>query len=571
MTGESSAVTRSTYSRLLAAAFCAIGSHAVAQVDAGAYLAARQAAAANDFAAAAPYFQEAQRADPRNPALLENALTSYVALGQFDLAANVAREIRAAGIDSQVGNLVLMAQAAVTDRWQDIFTALEEGHSVSPMVDGLAQAWAALGLGQMTDALASFDEVIESPQMRAFGLYHKALALASVGDFEGADAIFSLRDGTLAYNVRSAVAHAEVLSQLDRGDEALALLDNVFGRTRDPGVLALRAQLEAGEKLPYRIIPGARAGMAEIALMVATLLLEDAPNAFALQYARTASYLNPDDTQAILLSAELLDTLGQYDLATATYARVSPEDPSYHLAELGRIDSLRHAGKIEGAIEAAEALARLHPEMPGVHFRLGDVLRGDRQFARARDAYTAALDLYAEDDPARWMVLYSRAITSHQLDDWPPAEADFRAALALVPDQPQVLNYLGYSLVERGEKLDEARGMIETAAAAEPDNGAIVDSLGWILFTLGEYEAAVEPMERAAALEPVDPTINDHLGDVYWAVGRHNEAAFQWNRALSFDPEEDVAARIRRKLEVGLDAVLQEEGAPPLRLANDDR
>ena len=149
-----------------------------------------------------------------------------------------------------------------------------------------------------------------------------------------------------------------------------------------------------------------------------------------------------------------------------------------------------------------------------------------------------------------------------------------RRALRLSPDQPSVLNYLGYTMVERQENLDEALDMIETAAAAQPDSGHIIDSLGWVLYRLGRYDEAVEPMERASQLMAVDPVVNDHLGDVYWAVGRKLEAEFQWKRALSFvDPEDaDSEAdpdRIRRKLEVGLDAVLAEEGAEPLAVADD--
>jgi Flp pilus assembly protein TadD len=154
------------------------------------------------------------------------------------------------------------------------------------------------------------------------------------------------------------------------------------------------------------------------------------------------------------------------------------------------------------------------------------------------------------------------------MDDWPAAEADFRQALALRPGHPQVLNYLGYSLVERGEKLDEALAMIEEAVAGEPQNGAIVDSLGWVYFKLGRLEEAVVQLERAAVLEPVDPVVNDHLGDAYWAVGRTREARFQWMRALSFDPEEVEAERIRRKLEIGLDAVLTEEADAALGVAD---
>ena len=161
------------------------------------------------------------------------------------------------------------------------------------------------------------------------------------------------------------------------------------------------------------------------------------------------------------------------------------------------------------------------------------------------------------------------------MGEWDRAEADFRTALELNPGQPQVLNYLGYSLVEKQIKLDEALEMIEQAVAASPDSGYIVDSLGWVLYRLGRYDEAVGHMERAVELMPVDPVVNDHLGDVYWAVGRAREAQFQWMRALSFvDPEEvDGEAdpdRMRRKLEVGLDVVLAEEGADPLKVADDD-
>ncbi|MBT8423727.1 MAG: tetratricopeptide repeat protein, partial [Silicimonas sp.] len=189
--------------------------------------------------------------------------------------------------------------------------------------------------------------------------------------------------------------------------------------------------------------------------------------------------------------------------------------------------------------------------------------------------YTKALDTFAEPDRAQWFLYYARGISNERLGNWDAAEADFRAALDLNPDQPQVLNYLGYSLVEQKTKLDEALDMIERAVAARPDSGYIVDSLGWVLYRLGRYDEAVGHMERAAELMPIDPVVNDHLGDVYWAVGRGREAEFQWHRALSFIDHEDASGdidpdRVRRKLEVGLDVVLQEEGAPPLRVANDD-
>jgi len=285
--------------------------------------------------------------------------------------------------------------------------------------------------------------------------------------------------------------------------------------------------------------------------------------------------LRPDHIDALLLNAALLEELGQFDLAITAYKKVPTDHTASHAAELGRAAALRRAGKPDAAIEVLEQLARRFPDMGLVHSTLGDVLRGQDAFGEAVTSYDKALELTPEGARSRWFVLYARAISHERLDNWELAEADFRAALVLNPEQPQVLNYLGYSMVEKQVNLDEALNMIERAVAARPNSGFIVDSLGWVLFRLGRYSEAVIHMENAVALMPVDPVVNDHLGDVYWSVGRTREAEFQWSRALSFvDPADaDGEAdpdRIRRKLEIGLNAVLAEEGSDPLKVANDD-
>ena len=192
---------------------------------------------------------------------------------------------------------------------------------------------------------------------------------------------------------------------------------------------------------------------------------------------------------------------------------------------------------------------------------LGDLYRRSERFEDAAEAYTRAIDLIDAPSANDWRTFYVRGIAHERMGAWEKAEADFRQSLSLSPDQPLVLNYLGYSLVEMNLKIDEAKSMIERAVAGDPGNGYITDSLGWVLYKTGDYEAAVPHMERAAELLPNDPIINDHLGDVLWKVGRKTEAVFQWKRALSFEPEEDEAERIRRKLDVGLDVVLEEEAA----------
>ncbi len=542
---------------------------ATAEGEAGAYLAARTADIAGDHTEAARWYLQALEADPANPALLDAALRTHLGLGRLDEAAGFAEELVSLGISSQLGQMVLSAKAARDGDWRSIFSHLEAGRGVTPLMDSLSQAWAHVGIGEMSRALGTFDEVIETRGLRPFGLYHKALALAMAGDLEGANAILSLspQDG-FQRTRRAVIAQTEVLSQLGRNEEALALLESSFGPEADAGLRDLMDRLAAGETLPFAFVGGAREGMAELYYSVAGTIAGDAPDELLLMYLQLALALRPDDTEILLMTAGLLDRMERFDIAVETYRRVPGDSGVFAMAEMGRADALRRMGEEELAAEVLSQLVRSHPELGAAHVRLGDALRGLERFEAARSAYSTALALYPEDDTARWFIHFTRAIASHALEDWPQTEADLRAALTYNPEQPQVLNYLGYSLVERGEALDEALDMIKRAVAGDPQNGAIVDSLGWVYFRLGRYDEAVEQLERASALLPTDPVINDHLGDAYWAVGRKREARFQWSRALSFDPEEDESDRIRRKLEVGLDEVLAEEGAEPLAVAH---
>ncbi|SFR59864.1 TPR repeat-containing protein [Yoonia tamlensis] len=540
-----------------------------AEPDAGAYLAGRQAVFDSDFTTSARYLAKGLLADPSNEALLELSMTANVALGLMEAAAPPAQAMADLGLPSQVAHIVLQVADIKEHNWDGVFLALEQGRGISPLIDGIAQAWAHLGQGDMGKASAAFDRVIATDGLAIYGMTHKAYALATVGDFEGAEAVFTSRvAGGMRYNRNSGIAHIQILSQLDRNDDALKMLALIFGTNLDPELAQMHSLLSQGESLAYDAVATPQQGIAEVYHVTAGAVQGDAPDAYTLMFARAAHDLWPENSAATLMTASLLENLEQYELSNAVYTSVAREDPAFYAAELGRADVLQAGGRIDAAIEVLDALSRSHPDMPEVFANLGDTLRQNSQYREAITAYTRALDLYPDDSPAKWFIYYTRGICGHQTDDWPAAEADFRAALALQPDHPQVLNYLGYSLVERGEKLDEALGMLETAADARPDSGAIIDSLGWVLFQLRRYEEAVGLLESAAELEPVDPVVNDHLGDVYWAVGRTIEARFQWHRALSLNPSETDAARIRDKLDRGLDLVLIDEGLAPVRVAS---
>ena len=541
------------------------------QQDAGAYLAARAASSEQDYAASEKYFAEALRADPDNPILLDSVLAARIGLGEFDAAERPANRLVELGIESQLAHLVRQVTAIEDGDWSAVLSRIEAGEEIGPLVDGLAQAWSLVGNGQMTDAIRTFDGVIEARGLRAFGLYHKAIALSSVGDLEGAEAILALPPTQgMQRTRRSTIAQIEVLSRLDRNADAVALIDAVFGTDPDAAIADLRRRLEAGETLPVTIAPNAAAGMAEAYLSVAGALDGETADSYTLIYARASLALRPADSDTVLLTGELLDRMGRFAMSEATYRLIDQSNPAFPTAELGRSEVLRKDGRIEAATEVLFALSRAFPDNPNIKVSLGNLLRETGRLPEAITAYSRALELYPEGEPMVWLTHYMRGIALHRTDSWEEAEADFRAALMLEPRQPQVLNYLGYSLVERQEKLDEALEMIEAAVAQRPENGAIVDSLGWVLFRLGQYDEAVTHLERATELEPMESVINDHLGDAYWAVGRLTEAQFQWNRALSLNPEEKEAIRLRDKLELGLDAVLARDGEQPLIQVADD-
>ena len=527
----------------------------------GAYLAARQAFDQNDFPAAVDWFGKALAADPANPALLEQAIAADLAMGRLDSAATRAAEMAKLGHQSQVANLALVAGRAATGDFQGILDAQAEGHKLFPVFDDLIEAWAEVGVGKMSEAAVSFDKVIARPGSAPLGLYHKALALAQTGDFEGAAALFAdSRAAGISGLRRGVVAQVEVLSQLERNPEAVALIDKSFGAVLDPGMADLRRRAAAGEPIPFDLAHDARDGLAEAFFTWATVSETEADALSPLLNVRVAAGLRPDHIEAQLMVARLLDRIGQHELAMAAYGQVPESDPAAISAGLGQANAAMLGGKGAEAVSLLQALSERHPGDRTILASLGDALRLQDDCGKAIAAYDAAIATLATPGRGDWPLYYRRGGCAQRIGDWPAAEADMKQALALAPDEPRVLNELGYSWVDRGEHLDEALDMLRRAVEAAPDQGYILDSLAWAYFQLGRYEDAVAPQEKASQLMPVDPVVTDHLGDIYWKVGRTREAEYQWHRALSFSPEEEEVTRIRRKLEVGLDQVLLEDG-----------
>lgn len=531
--------------------------------NAGAYLAARVAETERDFTAAAEWYSLALASEPGDPALLSGLVTAQLALGRITDAANPARLLAEGGaVPSGAAALVLVADLARNQDYAELLDSFGRGLTVGDALDDLVAGWAELGQGRMSEALERFDRVVAAPGFEGIGAYQKALALAYAGDLEGADRLLAGPAGAAIADFRRGVlAHVQILSALERNAEALARFDQGFGGALDPELAAIRRSLEAGAPLPPSLVTSPREGIAETFYTFASAFEGQGEDELTLAFARVAQHLNPEPAETKLLVARLLLNLGQPRLAAEAYALIGPEAPGYVSAEIGRADALRAAGDVEGGIAVLTALAQAQPDLVQAHLALGDALRREERFDQALAAYDAGLALVTEPAPWSWPLHFNRAVCLERLGRFEEAVPSFRKALMLNPDQPQVLNYLGYSWIDRGENLEEALTLIQAAVAAAPDTGYIIDSLAWAYYRLGRHAEALAPMERASLLEPVDPIVTDHLGDIYWVNGRQLEARFQWRRALSFGPSEKDAERIRRKLDLGLDAVLREEAS----------
>lgn len=555
---------------LLAAALLALSPAAAQDLpaprDVGAYLAARESGFARDFAASIPFLDRLLAAQPSDTSVRERLILARFAMGDTARAAEQARPLLQALPANPAARLVLIADGFARRDFAAVLALTDDGTPGTAVIETLAAAWAHLGQGRAADAFAALDLVSGQAGMGPFAQYCRALMLALVGDAEGALGIIEdPQAGVQAtLNRRGMLAYVQLLGLAARFDDALAQIDQGFGGATDPQIARLRTAFAAGQAVPFDLIATPADGMAEVyAVMAASVRQPDQPQD-AMLYAQAALAINPGLSDARIILAQVLEELGQHARAEAQYAQIADDDGFALVAAMGLSNTLEAQGRPAEGIAVLEAALARHPDSLIAPQLLGDALRRAGRHADAIPAYTRAIDLHqARGVAVDWRLWFARAVAHERAGQWEPAEADFRAALAVDPNQPTVLNYLGYSLVERREKLDEALAMIERAVAGEPDSGFIVDSLAWALFRLGRYAEAVPHMERAVELEPTDPILNDHLGDVYWAVGRYREAEFQWRRALSLGPHEELDMdRVRQKLEVGLYEVMQAEGEP---------
>ncbi|MCK4868341.1 MAG: tetratricopeptide repeat protein [Alphaproteobacteria bacterium] len=524
----------------------------------GNYLAGRFAERQKDFAQAAAALGRALDDFPDNAGLLRRTFYLSLEAGQNDTALRMARKLEKSGAKISTAQLLLAAESVKNDNFAGALQQLEsmEREDLARYSVPLALAWAHAGAKETVGAVAALAPLDKESGFETLRYLHEAFINDFTGQAGPAEAAYRAAlgdDPTLGAN-RVISAYGAFLERQDRASVAAGLYDGFTGADMDGLLFEIARERMAAGRKPEPRIGSAADGMAEGFFDIASILPKERASEIILIYCRLALYLRPDFPLAQLLLADIYEGYGRYEEAAEIHRGIDPSGAYGWAARLRLADELYDLGDVEGAIELLNQMADERPDRSDALVRLGNILRYQERFAESVAAYDQAVDRIGEIIGDNWTILYSRGISLEQSDQWERAEKDFLRALELEPDQPFVLNYLGYSWVEKGKNLVEAREMLERAVAQRQDDGYIVDSMGWALYKLGEYEDAVVYLERAVALRPQDPVINDHLGDAYWRVGRQDEARIQWSRVSGLGPDDELRVQIQQKLKQGLPA-----------------
>lgn len=545
-----------------------------ASVDtfAGAFLAARTADNDYDYPAAIQLYRTALKYEPGNTDVRERLMICLFMNGDFDRGVAEAEKLKD---DSAVERITTIARGVEAIRQKDFAKAnallkYDGPNELDRMVNTLLMAWGQQAEGKPAEALKTIDKMDGPEWYGIFKNYTAGMIAIASGDKETArrkltETISNRDEGASATDTYMRAVFA--LAKLEAGDghQQKALDAIAVGEEFAPGYLPLQAfrkTIEAGNK-PKLPVTNASEGMASVLFSVGGALNQSVANApdrenaqdIVAFYLVTSYALAPSADAAVLLGG-LAEGIEKPERAIEWYKRVPMDSALRRVSELQLGLNLANTGKIEEARAHLKAAIASEPRDIRGYLAYGSLLSDQKQYEEMAANYDKAVEIIGQIPKKNdWSIFFQRGIAYERLKKWPMAEPNFTKALELFPDQPQVLNYLGYSWVDMNVKLDEGLGMIRKAVDLRPDDGYIVDSLGWAYFRLGRFEDAVSELERAVELKAADPTINDHLGDAYWRVGRQLEAIFQWRTALSVKPEEAEAVKIREKIKSGLPAL----------------
>lgn len=527
----------------------------------GSYLAAQVAIDDNDDDAAVQFLERALALDPDDTDLKQKLFVAFVSNGRISDAAEIARNTPKLGTSQNLAGYVLAAEAMRKRSWKNAINALNDvaGVDLDKTLREISHAWALQGLGETDQAIARVSELDGPEWISVMQNYHAGLIANAGGKHDiAAEKFQAVIDNRAVISVLTETyiraLEAMVRNRSKAGDKEKAQETLDFGISLLPShspFMLLKEQL-AEEKVLKPLLTTPQQGMAELFYNIATAIRRDGAGNFSKNYLQISNSLAPKSDVIQIGLAELYLQQGAYEKSNNFYGAVEETSPFSRIARLEKATNLSRLDKKEEAITELQALIESNPNDLIGYMTLGNVFSREERYREAADTYDKAVSIIGEEKSFHWNLFFRRGIAYERLKEWDKAEPNFMKSLDLSANQPEVLNYLGYSWVDQGINLDQGMDMIRKAVELRPRSGFIVDSLGWAHYRLGQYEEAVKELERAVQLMPQDPTINDHLGDAYWQVGRKLEATFQWNIALATKTPPDNPEEIKKKLENGL-------------------
>ncbi len=521
---------------------------------AGSFLAARSADMAKDIGAAAAFYSDALADDPQNPTLLERTVILNVANGNLDQAFDPAERLIKIDSGNPIARLVLAVRAVKQHNYAAATAGLASTAAapLATLTIGLIDGWVDFGLGKVDEGLATIDALKGPNWYGIFKDYHRALILDAAGRTNEAVAAITKAYDSDNAALRVVEGYARIMAHAGQRDTAVkALTDFADVSALHPAVKELLDDIRAGKTIAP-VAATADDGVAEALYGLGSAIGSDGGPELPMAYLQLALYLDPTLYLADMATGDVLQAASRCDEAIVAYGRVPETIALRRNADLQIAACLQDLDKPAKAVRYVERVLNADPSDIEAATMLGDIYRAIDKFAEAANAYGRGIAAIKKETADDWRIYYYRGVAEERSNQWPKAEADFQYALKLNPAQPSVLNYLGYSWVDKGMNLDKALAMIKQAVDLRPNDGYIVDSLGWAYYKLHRYKDAVATLERAIELKPEDSTINDHLGDAYWQVGRKREATFQWAHARDMNPEKDQLPLILAKLQHGL-------------------
>lgn len=514
---------------------------------------------------ASEIFYRASKEDPKNSILLDLSYNLMLKIGKIDKSVYLAEKyLNNSPVNSNIN--ILRATKAIknkdfdeADKILNVSTKHEQitvSSSINRVITPFLKLWIKIGQNKDSEAIDLINKKIaDSSAPSLFTHYQKALINDYIGNTKQARQSFANvmnKDAILPYHfIKSA---GNFYERIGEKKNAKLLYEKYRNQYPHAGYFKNALErIESGSQKPASVITDPSYGFAEVLEEAARVLFNSGYGDEGISYLRLARYLKPNNDETKVLLSSYYEDIEKYRKAIQTYSKVSESSDFYLTSQIAIAENYYSLGEKNKAVRLLKKITdNDNPSMIAV-LTLADLYRKDSEFELAAEAYTKVISLIDEPSIQNWPIFFARGICYERSDKWKLAEKDLKKALELKPNQPEVLNYLGYSWIDRNEHIKKAKEMISKAVKARPNDPQIIDSMGWALYKIKDFDKASQYLERAAELTPYDSTINDHLGDTYWRQGRTHEAVFQWNRVLKYNNNDDLSEKdIRNKIRHGL-------------------